>query len=487
MRHATALLLILLGGLAAAADDSLVSGGLDGRWEGAISIVGQRLGIVVHLETNAGVLEAFIDIPQQAASGLPLGNVRHEGDRLHMELVAGPGLAVFDGEVEGDTIAGQFTQSGLQGTFELARAAEPPAAQPQPEPAPYREEPVTFSSGDVRLAGTLTLPEGEPPHRAVVLIGGSGPQDRDSNVFGFPLFATLADRLARAGIAVLRYDDRGVGGSSGSTMQSTTEDFAADVAAALETLAARGDIDGDRIGLLGISEGGLVAPLVAVRHPGKVALVVLMAAPALDGQAILEAQAAALARAQGAGEEDIEKNLAIQRSIFAAVRGEKSWDQVDREMDETIRAALAAAPESQRAAITDEDALVRAQIEAQLGMARTPWFRFFLDYDPAVTLRALKATPVLALYGERDLQVPAEMNRKAMAEALRLAGNPGVEIRVVPGANHLFQAAKTGSAREYATLPKEFAPGVVEAIAGFILRHTPRPSASRPGPTSQLD
>ena len=331
---------------------------------------------------------------------------------------------------------------------------------------------MTFSNGDVRLAGTLTLPDTEPPHRAVVLISGSGPQDRDSNVFGFPLFATLADRLTRQGIAVLRYDDRGVGGSSGNTMQSTSEDFAGDVAAAVEMLATRDDVDGARIGLLGISEGGLVAPMVAVRHPDEIDFLVLMAGPARDGQAILEAQAAALGRAAGASEEDIEKNRVVQRSIFAAVRGEKGWDEVEKELEAAVREALAAAPESERAAIADEDALVRAQIQAQLSMPRTPWFRFFLDYDPATTLRELKSTPVLGLFGELDLQVPAELNREAMAEALRQAGNDHVDLRVIAGANHLFQAARTGSNLEYATLPKEFADGVLEAITGFILEQT---------------
>jgi uncharacterized protein len=436
-----------------------------GRWEGAIKVSGRDLAIVLVFTGEGAALAATVDIPQQGASGLPLRNVRAEGARVHFELPAGPTTAVFDGEITADLMSGTFEQGQAKGTFEARRAAAP---APEPPP-PYREENVTIPAGTISLAGTLTLPPTAGRHPAVVLITGSGPQNRDEELFGFKVFKVIADNLTRAGVAVLRCDDRGVGGSTGSTAQATTADFAEDVLAEVRFLEARPDIDKAHIGLLGHSEGGIIAPMVAAKSPA-VAFIVLMSGPALTGEQILLAQGELLARAEKTPEEVIRANADLQRQVFAAVRSGTGWDAVTVAGEKLATAAIAGLPEAQRKAIGDPQAVARQQIAAQVAAARTPWFKFFLDYDPAPALARVKV-PVLAIFGEKDLQVPADANRTAMEAIFARSGNPDHRIVVLPGANHLYQEAGTGGVNEYPRLKKEFVPGFLDLVRGWIVQH----------------
>lgn len=440
----------------------------DGRWTGAIEILGQELGFEVRFERAADALSATMDIPMQGAHGLELVNVSATGARVHFELEAGPGLAVWDGELAGDVVEGEFTQGGARGTFHMERGGGDEAAAPEPEPLPYRNEEVEFANGDIRLAGTLTRPEGEGPFPAVVLLSGSGPQNRDSELLGFPVFRELADHLTRRGIAVLRYDDRGVGGSQGSVSLATTSDFADDALAAVRQLAARPDIDPRRIGLVGHSEGAVVAPLAATRSD-SVAFLVLLAGTAVPGAEVIYEQGAAIARASGVDEADIAASRDLQRRMFEALMAGEDLTAFRSEIEASIRRRIETLPAAEREAIVDVDAYVDRQATTQMAQVQTPWFRYFVGYDPADALRRV-TVPVLALFGERDLQVTPSQNRGPMAEAL--ADDPDVTIEVVPGVNHLFQAAQTGSPGEYATLDKRFAPGVLDRISGWILGHT---------------
>lgn len=439
---------------------------LAGRWRGAILVLGAKLDIaVVFTDADMG-LSATIDIPQQGAMGLALTSVSYESPRVHFELSAGPGLAVFDGELKGDSIAGSFTQAGVEGTFWLERG-EPVAEVVEPEePLPYLEEEVRFTSGDVTLAGTLTLPEGDGAFPAVVLLTGSGPQNRDEELFGFKPFRIIADHLTREGIAVLRYDDRGVGGSSGSVREATSDDFAGDALQAVAFLRERPEIDSRAIGLLGHSEGAIVAALAAARS-ADVAFIVLLAGTAVSGEEILLAQAELIARAGGATEEQIAQNAALQRRIFEAVRNDTGWDEVEREIARQVRASVDRLPEEQRRQIANVDTLVATTVRGELDRVRTRWFKFFLDYDPAEALRRIRV-PLLAIFAENDLQVPPALNREPLERALQAAGNADYTIEMIPGANHLFQMSETGSPAEYATLGKKFAPGLLETITGWI-------------------
>jgi pimeloyl-ACP methyl ester carboxylesterase len=508
---ALAATLILIGagaGPAAAQEEPMVPAGYgaEGRWEGSISILGQELGIIVTFERAAGAdggsdgWAARIDIPQQAALGLPLQDVSFDAPRVHFELAAGAGLAVWDGALEEDAIEGEFTQAGVVGTFRMTRAAgaaepeatsDPTAASetdvageaipaeptriPSPseierEPVLYRDHAVVLENGDITLSGTLSLPVAEGPHPAVVLITGSGPQNRDEEIFGFQPFRLIADHFARVGIAVLRMDDRGVDGSTGSVSESTSADFAGDALVAVDYLTNHPAIDASSIGLLGHSEGGIVAPMAADRSD-DISFLVLLAGTAVTGSEVLLEQGELIARANGASPEAVEQQKASQRRLFGLLRSNASDEELSAELDRTIREGVESMPPERREAIRDLDQFVATQVAPQLASMTSTWFRAFLDYDPAEALRTT-SVPVLALFGELDLQVPPAQNREPMARALAEAGNTDVTIEVIPGANHLFQVAITGNPREYLTLEKEFVPGLLDRISSWIQART---------------
>jgi hypothetical protein len=454
----TALMLICAAPLAAQSN-------IDGPWHGAISIGGMAIDINVRFASQGDSLSATIDVPQQGAQGLELKRVSRSGDSVHFELPSGLGLAAFDGARAGDSIAGSFHQGGGAGTFTLARGEAPKPQAVVEEHVPYRHEEVTFKNGDVTLAGTLTIPRGKGPFPAVVMITGSGPQNRDEELFGFKPFRVIADHFTRHGIAVLRYDDRGIGGSTGSVNQSTTSDFASDALSAVELLKSRSDIDSKHIGLMGHSEGGIVAPLAATRSK-DVAFIVLMAGTGISGEQLLYAQGKAIALANGATEDAVGKEQKEQQRIFQAVRT-GTLDSLKRELRAEAQADLDKLPQDQRKSVGSVDDL----LDAQLRSVSTPWFKYFLDYDPAVALAKVKV-PVLMFFGEHDLQVPAELNRVAMVKALESGGNKRFKAIVLPKANHLFLTSATGNPMEYATMKKEFVPGFLDAATSWIQRQT---------------
>lgn len=438
-------------------------GSIEGKWAGAVALPVGELPFSVTFEQADGVLSATMDIPAQGAMGLPLTAVSYVDGRVHFELDAPIGLAVWDGGHAGDMIEGEFTQGALATTFSVspADAGESEAE----EPVAYRVEEVSFENGEIHLEGTLTLPEGTGPFPGVVLITGSGPQDRDEVVSGFPVFRVLSDYLTRQGIAVLRYDDRGVGGSTGSTPGSTTADFAEDALAGLARLSERADVDPDRVGLVGHSEGAVAATLAASRSDA-VRFVVWLAGSTVPGTEILYEQSAAIARASGVSEGRLEWNTDFQRRLFAAVQAGEDLDAYREELGVALRERLSELTEEERAAISDVETYVQTQIDAQINRVETPWFRFFLTHDPTEGLRGTRV-PVLALFGGLDLQVVVHQNRPPLETAL--AGNPDVTVEVFPRANHLFQTATTGSPSEYGVLEHNFVDGLLNAISEWIL------------------
>ncbi len=437
--------------------------GIDGRWAGNIDVLGQRLEITVVFE--AAATRGTIDIPVQGAMGISLQNVSYRPPVVHFEI-PGIAVAVLEGQLDGDTIVGSFTQSGIAGSFELARAGQAVEYAEKADLPPYLEREVEFFNGNVRLAGTLTLPTAGGPFPAVILITGSGPQNRDQELFGFRPFRLMADHLTRHGVAVLRYDDRGVGGSTGSVPESTSLDFAGDVVAAASLLAERDDIDARRIGAIGHSEGGVVAPMAAAS--GQLGFIILLAGSALPGEDILYAQGQLIMQANGATLQQMEKQKSIQQMMFQATRSNAGWEAVSEGVAAQIRRSLDDLPEEQRQAIVDVEAYVNQQVQSQLFQVQTPWFRAFLDYDPRPALEALNI-PVLALFGELDLQVPAESNARAMRQAFEASGHENFRIEILTGANHLFQTAQTGSPSEYPDLDKSFVPELLPMLTRWIL------------------
>jgi pimeloyl-ACP methyl ester carboxylesterase len=405
------------------------------------------------------------------AIGLPLRNVSWRPPKTHFELPAGPGLAVFDGSIKTDSINGSFTQAGIPGTFRLARSMDVRSARPPAPPEalpPFREDEVTFNSDSVRIAGTLTVPSGKGRHPAVVLIPGSGAHNRDEELFGFKPFRIIADYFTRHGLAVLRCDDRGVGGSTGSKSLSTTPDHAEDVLAAIRFLQARNDINPAQIGLCGHSEGGIIAPIAAAKSK-DVAFIVLIAGPAVTGDKLILFQIESIMRTGGASEEQIRKSLEEQHRVFACVRTGKGWDLLEEEFKKDIATSLSSLPPGTRNAIPDSAAFVNARADGMLAPVRTPWFRYFIDFDPVPTLENVPC-PVLAVFGELDMQVPVSLNRKPMETAFANGKTKDWKVEVLPKANHLFLAAVTGSPTEYPTLEKKFVAGFLDLLTGWITK-----------------
>ncbi len=334
------------------------------------------------------------------------------------------------------------------------------------QPTDYRAEAVTFVNGDITLAGTLTLPNGAGPHPAVILISGSGQQDRDETiplVPGYKPFWLIADQLTRQGIAVLRYDDRGVGQSTGDPTTATSADFAQDTEAGLNYLLTHPAINPKQIGLLGHSEGALIAAMIAARDP-NVAFVISMAGPAVRGYDLLLVQTERILRSTAMNEEEVTTALAEQRqALDLTVAGE--WEALEALLLEVGHRQVENLPATQKEALGDVDAYLEQQVSLSI-VSMQGWMRYFLTHNPSDDWVQV-AVPVLTLFGGLDTQVDQAQNLPAMQAAL--ADNPDVTVKLFDEANHLFQQAVTGSPEEYATLPAEFVPGFLDTIAEWLL------------------
>jgi len=430
---------------------------IDGAWSGAIAVGEMKLRAVFHIVNTPDGLKATMDSPDQGAKGIPVTTVTRDGATLKMEVKSING--VYEGKISDDksSATGTWTQGRQSLPLLLTRgkdaaAAEPRRPQNPVRPFPYREEEVSYENrvqGDT-LAGTLTIPQGKRPFTAVLLITGSGPQDRDESLMGHKPFLVLSDWLTRHGIEVLRVDDRGVGKSTGVFGTATTADFATDVEAGVAFLKTRPEVNPKKIGLIGHSEGGIIAPMVAARNP-EVAFIVMMAGSGVPGDQILVEQRKLIAEADGESKEDAEKDAVKEKVVLALVVKEK--DSADLEKD--LKAKLS------------ED-VKEPQLGTQVKALTSPWFRYFLAYDPGPALRQVKC-PVLALGGEKDLQVPPQQNLPVIRKALEEGGNQHFEVVELPSLNHLLQTAKTGSPLEYGTIEETIAPVALEKISSWIL------------------
>ena len=428
-----------------------------GAWEGAIAVgaVKLRIGVAVTTQPD-GTLSATMDSPDQGAYGLRLSDVTFADGVLKFALRQASG--VFEGKLNaaGTEIAGTWTQGSalplvLKKVEKLTRPARP--QEPKP-PFPYRSEHVAIVNavGQVVLDGTLTVPEGKGPHPAVVLITGSGAQNRDEEIFGHKPFLVLADHLSRHGVAVLRYDDRGVGKSTGNFASATSEDFAGDAWAAWQTVATRPEIDPKRTGLLGHSEGGLIAPMLAAAHP-EIAFVVMVGGPGVTGAEIMLKQGEVIARAAGLPAEAVAANAALQKQAFSILREETDADRIV----ERLKAVQVPGP--------------KEASEVFVRQFSSPWIRFFTLYDPAPALTRVRC-PVLAVNAELDLQVPVDQNLPVIEAALKRGGNKDGTVLRLPGLNHLLQTAKTGLPAEYGQIEETIAPAALDAITAWIRART---------------
>ncbi|MGV9411169.1 alpha/beta hydrolase family protein [Nocardia sp. NPDC003693] len=438
--------------VAGCGQDSEPSSPTEGEWHGGIQTPGAPLDIGVTFTSDG----ATIDIPVQGLAAAPLKDVRSEPDDVQWAIADVPGDPKFKGRFDSasDTIVGDFTQAGQSFALTLERGRVAPIARPQePKPPyPYRSEDVSYRNGEVTIAGTLTTPEGTGPFPAVLLITGSGPQDRNEELMGHKPFLLLADTLTRAGYAVLRADDRGVGGTGGKLDDATYDDLTADVAAGVGFLRARSDIDRDRVGLLGHSEGGYLAPKTAARPDSGVAFVISMAGPGVSGRDVLIEQNRVILTAGGATPEEVD----------AQVRYVTEWTEV------LARGDLAGAKQVQLRHNESVPAEQR-QSEAALDAVNTTYMASFLGYDPAPDLSALRI-PVFAFFGDKDVQVPPAQSAEPMRALL--AGTDST-VKVYPGLNHLMQPAPTGQVAEYVTIETTIAPEVLTDVTAWLTQRFP--------------
>jgi pimeloyl-ACP methyl ester carboxylesterase len=433
---------------------------IDGTWLGTLEVGGIKLRVVFHILNTADGLTATMDSPDQGVNGVPATGVTRKGSSLKIELKQKN--AAYEGKLSPDlaTIDGTYTwrAGNLPLVLKRVKDASTLERHPRPQdpvkPYPYREEDVSYDNNTaqgVTLAGTLTVPPGKGLFPAVLLIPGSGPHDRDETLLGHKVFLVLADYLTRKGIVVLRGDDRGVGKSTGNLADATTADLATDAEAGVAYLKTRSEVDPHKIGLIGHSEGGLIAPMVAARN-ADVAFIVMMAGPGVPGDEILVEQVLLISEASGASHDVAEKNATAEREVVTLVKQEKDNAVLEKDLREKLAGKI---PE--------------AQIDPTIKQLTSPWVRYFIAYDPAPALRKVKC-PVLAINGEKDVQVPPKQNLPAIRRALEEGGNQHAEADELPGLNHLFQTAKTGVPSEYSEIEETMSPAAMEKIASWILK-----------------
>lgn len=437
--------------------------GLDGTWTATLNRNGVELRLILRVQSDAQGTVARLDSPDMGGFNLPVTELLRDGTRISFAV---PAASVrYQGQLYADPhqLEGQWLRTGqpaatvrfTRNSTDTARQAARRPQAPVP-PFPYRQQEVRFDNPEttgVQLAGTLTLPPGDGPFPAAILISGSGPQDRNETVFGHQPFAVLADHLSRHGIAVLRYDDRGFAASSGDHHSATSADFASDARAAAQLLRQQPEIAADAIGFIGHSEGGMVGPLASVDND-DIAFLILLAAPGTDTTQLMESQRRLIGLSQGMSEPELERGADIMARINAAVVA--APDQVDAQS--RLRALLTAdALEQLGLPITQQDSAVQ--------QFSRDWYRYFLRYDARSVLARLHL-PVLALNGSLDHQVPAQENLDAIRAAL--SHNPDTTVSELEGLNHMFQNAPTGAFGEYPDIEETFAPSALTLISDWI-------------------
>jgi alpha-beta hydrolase superfamily lysophospholipase len=475
--------------LAPSVDPAALAGAT--RWNGTLEAGGQRLGMSLLVADASTGPVGSIDIPVQGLAGFPALVERAADGTLTVTIPVGvDAVMTLAPAADGARLEGRFAQGGFEGplVLEKGEAAEAMALKrPQtPEPPfPYSTREVTIPHRfGHSLAGTLVVPAADPANAerkvpAVVFVTGSGPQDRDETIAGHKPFAVIADALARAGIASLRYDDRGIGSSTGSFGPASTFDLATDADEASEWLKRQPGIDAARVGILGHSEGAIIAPLVSrwqreeAEPKDPVAFLVLIAPPALPGTDVLKRQMRQILEASELPPESVDEIVAAQAALLDGMAAKIPVEQ----RVERARALIAAQAKAERGRTgreltpSETDEAVRAALAELSG----PWMKVFLEYDPRTAL-AVTTVPVLAVWGSLDTQVDPALNAPELEKAVRAAGGTPA-VRIFPGLNHLLQPAKTGSPEEYAEIETTVDPAALAAIVDWV-----KATAAAPAP-----
>lgn len=439
-------------------------------WQGSLEISGMELRLVFKLYEVDDKLHVHLDSPDQGAKNI-IGAVDYfNADSVKFSFAAVKGW--YEGKFSDEThLNGTWYQGPSNLKLNLEKTEKEIVInrpqEPKP-PYPYKEEEVTFKNekAGITLAGTLTMPEGDGPFAAVVMVTGSGPQDRDENIFDHKLFKVIADYLTRSNIAVLRFDDRGVGKSEGDFSKAVSPDFASDAISAVEYLSHRKEINSSQIGVMGHSEGGMIAPMAA-NESDKISFIVLLAGPGTTGEQILIDQSRLILKAAGVSHSYLEKQDILLPKIYSAVKFEPDDSIATEKISGLYDVFYAGLSDEEKS----EMGMDLQSIKKQIPMILSPWFRYFIAYDPIPALNRLKI-PVLALNGSKDLQVPPDANLAGIESALKSDGNRNNKIVKLDGLNHLFQTAELGTPSEYGKIEETFSPKALEIIRDWIVQIT---------------
>ena len=442
-----------------------------GQWHGVLKVQGTQLRLVFNVTKTETGISSTMDSPDQGAKGIPTTTTSFENSILKITLASAK--IDYEGTLGQDNvIVGTFKQGGQSFPMNLSKEKIEKERLIRPQepikPYPYYSQDITFENNKagISLAGTLTLPSKEGVFPVVILISGSGPQNRDEELLGHKPFLVLSDFLTRNGIAVLRYDDRGTALSKGDFKTATSADFATDVESAIAYLKTRKEINTKNIGLIGHSEGGLIAPMVASKSK-DVAFIVLLAGTGIQGDWLLLLQQKLIGKASGISDDDLQKSELTNRKVFDIVNKSSNLEKLNLDLTNYIKQTLNHNPNAGKPAGMSDDEFVNLQVK----QIANPWMQYFIKYNPAPTLEKVKC-PVLAINGEKDLQVPPKENLEAIKSALSKGGNKKVTTKVLPNLNHLFQECKTGSPDEYATIEQTFSPTALSEILKWLQMQT---------------
>jgi uncharacterized protein len=439
-----------------------------GQWNGILNIQGTQLRLVFNITKTDGGFSATMDSPDQGAKGIPVTSTSFDNGVL--KLAVSNARIEYEGKLDENNIfKGNFKQGGMNLPLNLSRekVEKKKLVRPQEptKPYPYYTEDVIFENkkAQISLAGTLTLPKKEGNFPVVVLITGSGPQNRDEELFGHKPFLVLADYLTKQGIGVLRYDDRGVAESKGNFKTATTQDFAADVEAAVAYLKTRKEVNKKQIGLIGHSEGGVIAPLVASKSK-DVGFIVLLAGSGMSGGDLLLLQKKAIEKAMGVSDKVIESGQKMNKGAFDIITKTLDSAALKTELTAYFQQVIKDNP-SVKPPQMNSEAFVNTMLKAFSGA----WLEYFIRYNPFPVLKGVKC-PVLALNGDKDVQVPSKENLEAIKRGLEIGKNKHITTKELPNLNHLFQECKTGLDSEYGTIEQTFSPTALMEIGSWILK-----------------
>lgn len=443
---------------------------ITGLWSGVLKVQGVQLRLVFNISKTENGYSSTMDSPDQGAKGIPVTSTRFENSKLRLEITNAK--IEYSGELKENEIIGTFRQNGQEFPVNLLRGTIGKEIMKRPQepvkPYNYYTEEITFKNlkANIALSGTLSLPKTGDDFPVVILISGSGPQDRDEALFGHKPFLVISDYFTNHGIAVLRYDDRGVGQSEGDFKMATSANFATDVESAIAYLKTRKEINKNKIGLVGHSEGGLIAPIVASQSK-DVSFIVLLAGTGLRGDKVLLFQQELIAKASGISALEMDKSKQINAKLFEMVIKSDDNQKLKTALTDLINQALTNDSSARLPKGMKQEAFVSMQVSQIL----SPWMQYFLKYDPSMALERVKC-PVLAINGEKDLQVSPKENLTAIKNALAKGGNKRVTTIEFPGLNHLFQECTSGLPGEYAEIEQTFSPEVLDQMTNWIITQT---------------